>query len=291
MNVSKTSLGAALGLALALASGTPSNSHASVTIGNQTCVQVWGLYEYQTNGQTDSLQWEPDGVNCYDNPGGMGGDIGGYDGSWAYGGGGPGPSYSNQQMCQILLAGRPSPSDCPNPIGKPAGATYGEQSNVGAIGTMRRFIADQNRYAPIAQHVANALSAHTANIANGMSFFDSTAALRQSLTQACGPMLRDMLATTNEHIDMVPRGVTVLFCNVTLSRFDEEATGGVGFINWVMNDYSNVGFIDYTDIPYSGTITNALAFENSLVAKYSEVARDSSCHNFWNAMERFKCAG
>lgn len=51
------------------------DAKAQVTIGNQTCYNVWSLYDYYDNGTYAFSAWEADGVNCYDNGGGSGGQF------------------------------------------------------------------------------------------------------------------------------------------------------------------------------------------------------------------------
>lgn len=38
-------------------------------MGGQTCYQVWGLYDYYSDGSYTHSSWEADGINCYDNGG------------------------------------------------------------------------------------------------------------------------------------------------------------------------------------------------------------------------------
>lgn len=50
-----------------------SDAKAQVNVGGQTCYQVWGLYDYFSNGVLTASTWEADGLNCYDFGGGGGG--------------------------------------------------------------------------------------------------------------------------------------------------------------------------------------------------------------------------
>jgi hypothetical protein len=63
-------------LVVFIATTTTANSVKAIEIGNQTCNNVWTLYDYYDgpNGTGNYLfsAWESTGVNCYDNGSGVG---------------------------------------------------------------------------------------------------------------------------------------------------------------------------------------------------------------------------
>lgn len=266
----------------------PRKVEAQVSVGGQTCYQVWGLYDYYSNGNLTASQWEADGVNCYDNGGGGLGNGG--MGDWGYAGGaggGGGPAPTAADMCSMLLVARPQ--DCPDRTTRPSGWNYGNYG--GALGMMRTYINDPNNYIMMSGALQLAMSRHTDAIVAGRSFSDANSALRRDLANICGPLLQDYLDSSDRYGDMTTRGISTNFCTTVMSRFDFEASGQIGFVNWVMNDYSNVGAVDFNDLPWSGTFKNAMGLDNSLVAKYAEAAHQASCNSYWTQMDRLKCAG
>ena len=99
-----------LGSLLVAAWLSPAPAHAQVTVGGQTCYQVWALYDYYSGGQYIGSQWEADGVNCYDNGGSFDGGSGDF-GLGGGGGGGGGGSFTVPDR-----AGNPNNAECSSPV-------------------------------------------------------------------------------------------------------------------------------------------------------------------------------